>query len=75
MTRGGDFGQAETGNDIYFLELTMNRIGVMDKKTFAVTEYDVPTQNSDPTELAVGPDGNVLFTDENGNKIGLLVLH
>src|SRR4029077_9616449 len=35
-----------------------------------VSEFAVPTANSQPGSLAAGPDGNVWFTEQNGNKIG-----
>ena len=36
----------------------------------AVTEFVVPTPNSQPAGLTVGPDGALWFTEENGHKIG-----
>ena len=36
-----------------------------------ITEFPIPTQASCPTNgLAVGPDGNIWFTEYWGNKIG-----
>jgi hypothetical protein len=35
-----------------------------------VTEFAVPTANSGPSAIAVGPDGNIWFTEELGNNIG-----
>ena len=35
-----------------------------------VTEYVVPTPNSQPAGITVGPDGALWFTEENGHKIG-----
>src|SRR5262249_44562520 len=40
----------------------------------AITEYTVPTANSDPFGIAAGPDGNVWFTEYDGNQIGQLSL-
>jgi virginiamycin B lyase len=35
-----------------------------------VTEFAVPTSASELDEVAAGPDGNLWFTEYNGNKIG-----
>lgn len=34
------------------------------------TEYVIPTDNSEPNNIAAGPDGNLWFVEENGQKIG-----
>ena len=36
----------------------------------AITEFRVPTLNSQPAGITVGPDGALWFTEENGHKIG-----
>ena len=36
----------------------------------AITEFTVPTVNSQPAGITVGPDGALWFTEENGHKIG-----
>ncbi|MBN1288729.1 MAG: hypothetical protein JXA49_03725 [Actinobacteria bacterium] len=38
--------------------------------TGAVTEYTIPTANSQPAGLASGSNGDVWFTETNGNNIG-----
>ena len=35
-----------------------------------ITEYPVPTPYSEPGGIASGPDGNLWFTEYQGNKIG-----
>ena len=35
-----------------------------------VVEFPVPTANSRPYTIVAGPDGNMWFTESNGNKIG-----
>jgi streptogramin lyase len=35
-----------------------------------VTEFTVPTANSQPAEITTGPDGNLWFTEFYSNKIG-----
>lgn len=37
-----------------------------------VTEFPLPTANSQPSHLATGPDGNLWFTEFAGNQIGHL---
>src|SRR5947199_7105244 len=34
------------------------------------SEYPIPTSASVPTEIVVGPDGALWFTEFSGNKIG-----
>jgi streptogramin lyase len=36
----------------------------------AITEYPVPTANSQPESIELGPDGALWFTETAGNKIG-----
>jgi len=35
-----------------------------------ITEFTIPTAGSDPHGVAAGPDGNVWFVEEFGNKVG-----
>ena len=35
-----------------------------------IAEYAIPTAGSTPTEIIAGPDGNLWFTEDVGNKIG-----
>src|SRR5271170_1273471 len=35
-----------------------------------ITEYAVPTANSGPSGITVGPDGALWFTEGTGSKIG-----
>jgi virginiamycin B lyase len=53
-------------------EQDANKIARLSPSTGVVTEYDVPTPNSQATGMAVGPDGNIWFTEEHGSKIGCL---
>jgi virginiamycin B lyase len=36
----------------------------------SITEFAIPTPNSTPQGITVGPDGNLWFTENAGNKIG-----
>src|SRR5437588_8693910 len=35
----------------------------------SITEFGVPTPSSNPRHMGVGPDHNVWFTEEDGNKV------
>jgi streptogramin lyase len=35
-----------------------------------VDEFDIPTANSQPEDIVLGPDGNLWFTEKSSNKIG-----
>jgi streptogramin lyase len=39
-----------------------------------ITEFPIPTANSNPTEIALGPDGNLWFTEYDGNKVGRVTM-
>jgi streptogramin lyase len=38
--------------------------------TAAITEFPLPTANSQPDFIVTGPDGNLWFTEDSGNRIG-----
>jgi hypothetical protein len=38
--------------------------------TVVINEYPLPTANSSPSEITLGPDGALWFTENGGNKIG-----
>src|SRR5260370_42621860 len=52
--------QVTTGN---VMALAADQLG-------QITEYAIPTAASFPTEIIAGPDGNLWFTEDPGNKIG-----
>jgi streptogramin lyase len=35
-----------------------------------IAEFPIPTLNSGPNGITAGPDGNIWFTEQSGNKIG-----
>ncbi|HEX6478082.1 MAG TPA: hypothetical protein VF043_04490 [Ktedonobacteraceae bacterium] len=37
-----------------------------------ISEFAVPTANSFPIGITAGPDGNMWFTESDGNQIGQL---
>ena len=60
MTNGPD------GN-IWFTEAP--GVGTISPTTHVVSEFAVPTVNSDPREITVGPDGNIWFTEWASGKL------
>src|SRR5436305_10880648 len=36
----------------------------------ALTEFTIPTANSNPEAIAAGPDGNLWFAERNANQVG-----
>jgi len=38
--------------------------------TGQITEYNIPTNDSYPVRITAGPDGDLWFTEQNGNQIG-----
>ena len=39
-----------------------------------ITEFALPTQGGIPYQITAGPDGNLWFTEELGNKIGRITV-
>jgi virginiamycin B lyase len=59
-----------TDGNVWFAEVNANKIGVINEKTHAITEFDVPTANSEPFWLAKGPDKAVWFVERASGKVG-----
>ncbi|MBF0517797.1 MAG: Ig-like domain repeat protein, partial [Nitrospirae bacterium] len=55
-------------------QLGGNNIGRISTTTAAITEYPIPTAQSWPTNIALGPDNNLWFTEYGTNKVGKLVI-
>jgi uncharacterized repeat protein (TIGR01451 family) len=55
--------------NLWFTESQTNLIGRM-TPAGVVTEFPVPTENSNPFGIAAGSDGNIWFAENEGNKIG-----
>src|SRR5438270_281937 len=51
--------------NLWFTEYIGNRIGRI-TPTGTVTEFPIPTTNSQPVGITGGPDGNVWFTEFHG---------
>jgi streptogramin lyase len=60
---------SKTG-DLWFTEGASNRIGRYSTKFGTLTEYFIPTANSNPFKIVMGPDGNPWFTEEGASQIG-----
>ena len=58
---------------LWFPEFNANQIGRITPGG-QVTEYPVPTPNSQPYQIVAGPDGALWFTEIMGNKIGRLTI-
>jgi hypothetical protein len=67
---GGVPGEITAGPDrnLWFTETLANKIGRI-TPSGTITEYRVPTSNSNPGEITAGPEGDLWFT-QSGNKIG-----
>ncbi len=67
---GNSPGAITSGSDgaLWFTE-GANKIGRM-TTSGAVTEYPIPTANSNPSGIAAGPDGALWFAENNSGKIG-----
>jgi virginiamycin B lyase len=56
-------------NNIWFTEPFGNAVGRLNKTTMAITEFAVPTADSQPYNITVGPDNALWFFETNGSKI------
>jgi hypothetical protein len=60
-----------TAAGVFFTEEVSNQIGMLTVGG-QYSHWTVPTFNSEPWGITVGPDGNIWFTELNGNNIGRL---
>jgi len=73
---GGTFlSNIATGPDgyLWLTEQDANNIARLSPSTGVVTEYPVPTPDSQPSGITVGPDGNIWFTEARASKIGRFI--
>jgi virginiamycin B lyase len=56
----------------YFTEYNANKIGEVDPTAFAITQWGIPSVNSQPMGIATGADGNIYFAESASDKIGKL---
>jgi streptogramin lyase len=59
--------------NVWFTEPVANQIGSITPDG-QITEYQVPTPNSQPAGITAGPDGNIWFTELGSGQIGQFVL-
>ena len=64
------------GGYVWFTERDGNKIGRLDPATGAITEYDIPTPDSEPTgiDVLIGDPTVVWFTESTANQLGQLVI-
>src|SRR5947199_7864073 len=53
-----------------FVLVAIATLGTAGKSQVTFTEFPIPTAGTTPYVITAGPDGNVWFTDSNGNHIG-----
>lgn len=58
------------GTNIWFTALAANKIGKLNVSTGNITEYDIPTANSEPAGIMVDGEGTIWFVERSGNKLG-----
>ncbi len=57
-------------NAVWFTQRGANRLGRIDATSHALTEYTIPTPNSEPMGIARAPDGTLWFTQRGANQLG-----
>lgn len=65
----GPWDLAYDGTYIWFTERLGNKIGRLNPANGAITEYAIPTANSEPMGIAIAPNGHVWFAQKAGNKM------
>jgi len=55
---------------IWFTERQGNKIGRLEIATEQVDEFTIPTSNSSPRGIDIGPNGDIWFTEYAANQIG-----
>lgn len=56
-------------NAIWFTQRTGNQLGRLTISSGDITEYPIPTTNSQPTGIDIAPDGTVWFLQRGANQI------
>ena len=60
---------AYDGQYIWFTERLGNKIGRLNPANGQITEYPIPTTNSQPMGIAIAPNGHVWFAEMNTDKM------
>ena len=62
------------GGNLWFTQLQGDQVSEFDSTTGIITQYALPTPKSGPEGIALGPDGNLWFTEfgvpDDGDAIG-----
>ena len=67
-----DCGNGGTGSYNLTLTCLTAPCGAAVVATESVVDFPLPTANSSPNSITAGPDGNLWFTEFNGNRVGWL---
>jgi streptogramin lyase len=59
-----------TATGVAFTEFNANKVGVLHYDMTGFAESTIPTASSAPWGIATGPDGNLYFLEQAGNKVG-----
>jgi virginiamycin B lyase len=60
----------DKNGDVWFTSPRTNEIGKVDGKTMKITKWTMPTGNSYPRRLEIGPDGIIWIGEFNSGKMG-----
>jgi streptogramin lyase len=61
---------AGSDGDLWFTEWSADTIGRINPTTHEITEFPIPTPESEPEGITAGPEGNMWFTDYYESRIG-----
>ncbi|MCC9076240.1 hypothetical protein FKZ61_008970 [Litorilinea aerophila] len=64
------FGLVYHDDAVWFTQRGANKLGRIDVNSQALTEYAIPTPNSEPMGIARAPDGTLWFTQRGANQLG-----
>ena len=71
----GPNGLVIDGNTVWFTDPPSNRIGRLDIHSGHITMYAVPTADSWPLGITLGPDHALWFTERNAGQLGRITVH
>lgn len=67
---GQPYELAWDGTNLWFTALATNKIGKLHVASGVISEYEIPTANSEPTGIGITGDGTIWFVERSGNKLG-----
>jgi streptogramin lyase/cytochrome c5 len=59
----------DKNGDVWFTNFFANKIGKVDAKTMKVSRWSLPTENSAPRRMEIGPDGMIYSGEFQGGKM------